>query len=152
MYILLGRQKREDVKIGLRTPLASLTIINSDQELLDEMKRLESYVRDELNVQSVAYSTDEESYIELRAKPNFPLLGKRLGKRMKAFAGRINQLAGEEIAALQGGQSITLVVDGESERFNNEEIQIQQQAKPGTNTVSNSQISVDMRYWDCFGL
>ncbi len=144
--ILLGRQKREDVKIGLRTPLASLTIINSDQELLDEMKRLESYVRDELNVQSVAYSTDEESYIELRAKPNFPLLGKRLGKRMKAFAGRINQLAGEEIAALQGGQSITLVVDGESERFNNEEIQIQQQAKPGTNTVSNSQISVDM---DC---
>ena len=85
--ILLGRQKREEVKIGLRTPLARLTIVNSDAALLEDMRSLESYVRDELNVQSVEYPADESAYIELYAKPNFPLLGKRLGKRMKAFAG-----------------------------------------------------------------
>jgi isoleucyl-tRNA synthetase len=89
--ILLGRQKREEVKIGLRTPLSRLTIVNSDAELLEDMRSLESYVRDELNVQTVEYSADEAAYIELCAKPNFPLLGKRLGKRMKAFAGAIQQ-------------------------------------------------------------
>jgi isoleucyl-tRNA synthetase len=51
--ILLGRQKREEVKIGLRTPLSRLTIVNSDAELLEDMRSLESYVRDELNVQTV---------------------------------------------------------------------------------------------------
>ena len=54
------------------------------------MRSLEGYLRDELNVLAVDYST-ESSYIDLQAKPNFPLLGKRLGKRMKAFAQQIAQ-------------------------------------------------------------
>ena len=44
--ILLGRQKREEVKIGLRTPLSSLTIINADEALLDDMRRIERYVQE----------------------------------------------------------------------------------------------------------
>jgi isoleucyl-tRNA synthetase len=144
--ILLGRQKREEVKIGLRTPLARLTIVNSDAALLEDMRSLESYVLDELNVQSVEYSADESAYIELCAKPNFPLLGKRLGKRMKAFAGAIANLDVGQISELQNNGEIQLTVAGESEAFNSEEIQVQQQARAGTNTVSNSQIAVDL---DC---
>ena len=144
--ILLGRQKREEVKIGLRTPLARLTIVNSDAALLEDMRSLESYVRDELNVQSVEYSADESAYIELYAKPNFPLLGKRLGKRMKAFAGVIANLDIGQISELQNNGDIQLTVAGESETFSSEEIQVQQQARAGTNTVSNRQIAVDL---DC---
>ena len=144
--ILLGRQKREEVKIGLRTPLARLTIVNSDAALLEDMRSLEGYVRDELNVQSVEYSADESAYIELYAKPNFPLLGKRLGKRMKAFAGVIANLDIGQISELQNNGDIQLTVAGESETFSSEEIQVQQQARAGTNTVSNRQIAVDV---DC---
>ncbi|MEC7076769.1 MAG: isoleucine--tRNA ligase [Pseudomonadota bacterium] len=144
--ILLGRQKREEVKIGLRTPLARLTIVNSDAALLEDMRSLEGYVRDELNVQSVEYSADESAYIELYAKPNFPVLGKRLGKRMKAFAGVIANLDIGQISELQNNGDIQLTVAGESETFSSEEIQVQQQARAGTNTVSNRQIAVDL---DC---
>ena len=144
--ILLGRQKREEVKIGLRTPLSKLTIVNSDAALLEDMRSLEGYVRDELNVQSVEYSADESAYIELYAKPNFPLLGKRLGKRMKAFAGVIANLDIGQISELQNNGDIQLTVAGESETFSSEEIQVQQQARAGTNTVSNRQIAVDL---DC---
>ena len=144
--ILLGRQKREEVKIGLRTPLSSLTIINADEALLDDMRRIERYVQEELNVQSVAYSTDESAYIELCAKPNFPLLGKRLGKRMKSFAAVINVLTPEQIAQLQQSSRLELTVDGETEVFSAEEVRVQQQARAGTNTLSNSQIAVDL---DC---
>ena len=144
--ILLGRQKREEVKIGLRTPLSRLTIVNSDTALLEDMRSLESYVRDELNVQSVEYSADESAYIELYAKPNFPLLGKRLGKRMKAFAGVIANLDIGQISELQSNGDIQLTAAGESETFSSEEIQVQQQARAGTNTVSNRQIAVDL---DC---
>ena len=144
--ILLGRQKREEVKIGLRTPLSSLTIINSDEALLDDMRRIERYVQEELNVQSVAYSTDESAYIELCAKPNFPLLGKRLGKRMKSFAAVIDVLTPEQIALLQQSGRLELTVDGETEVFSAEEVRVQQHARAGTNTLSNSQIAVDL---DC---
>lgn len=144
--ILLGRQKREEVKIGLRTPLAKLTIVHRDENLLTDMQSLESYLREELNVLEITYSTDEAAYIGLQAKPNFPLLGKRLGKRMKSFGKQIGQLSDGQIAQLQSEGSLTLTVDGESETFTSEEIEIKQQAKAGTNTVSNSRISVDL---DC---
>lgn len=140
--ILLGRQKREDVKIGLRTPLASLTVVNRDQALLQEMRQLESYIRDELNVREVHYAEDEAAYIERVAKPNFPLLGKRLGKRMKEFQQMISNLSADQIDTLQHEGEILLL----DETFNAEEIQVLQQARPGTNTVSNSKIAVDL---DC---
>ena len=144
--ILLGRQKREDVKIGLRTPLAKLTIIHRDESLLGDMRLLEAYLRDELNVLEIAYSTEESDYIDLQAKPNFPLLGKRLGKRMKAFAKQIGQLTDEQIGELQSGGTLTLQADGDSEVFTAEEIEIKQQAKEGMNALSNTEISIDL---DC---
>jgi isoleucyl-tRNA synthetase len=140
--ILLGRQKREDVKIGLRTPLSKLTVVHRDENLLKEMQSLESYIRDELNIRQIEYSADEAAFIELVAKPNFPLLGKRLGKRMKEFQQAINAMDAQAIADLQASGSVVLL--GES--FDLEEIQVLQQARTGTNTVSNSRIAVDI---DC---
>ena len=140
--VLLGRQKREEVKIGLRTPLHCLTVVHRDVNLLTELQRLESYIKSELNVQQVKYETDESAYIELIAKPNFPVLGKRLGGRMKNFQQKIQALTVAEIKEFQAAQSIE--IDGES--FNLEEIQILQEARAGTNTVSNRFIAVDL---DC---
>ena len=51
-----------------------------------------------------------------------------------------------QISELQNNGDIQLTVAGESETFSSEEIQVQQQARAGTNTVSNSQIAVDL---DC---
>ena len=77
--ILLGRQKREQVKIKTKIPLSQLTIIHESQNMLDEIARLEDYISSELNVKSIAYSTEEDKYITLFAKPNSPVLGKRSG-------------------------------------------------------------------------
>ena len=140
--ILLGRQKREEVKIGIRTPLASLTVVNGDAQLLADMQALDSYIQDELNVREIRYSADEDAYIERVAKPNFPLLGKRLGKRMKQFQQAINSLDAEQIGQLQRNGQVEL----EGEVFSDAEIQVLQQAREGTNTLSNSYIAVDL---DC---
>ncbi len=140
--VLLGRQKREEAKIGLRTPLRSLTIVNRDQTLLDELARLEDYVKAELNVLTVSYDADEDAHIQVVAKPNFPVLGKRLGKRMKEFQQHIQALNSKQISLLQAEGEISI----EGELFNLEEIQVLQQARAGTNTISNGQIAVDL---DC---
>ncbi|MGE0622324.1 MAG: isoleucine--tRNA ligase [Pseudomonadales bacterium] len=138
--VLLGRQRREEAKVGLRTPLRCLTIIHRDPEILDGLARLEDYVKSELNVLDVRYEADESAYISLVAKPNFPVLGKRLGKRMKEFQAAFGRLGAEEIALLQD----TGTIDVGGETFSTEEIQVLQQARPGTHTVSNRFISVDL--------
>ncbi len=138
--VLLGRQKREEVKIGLRTPLRRLTIVNRDQALLADLRTLESYIQAELNVQGVAYDHDEGAYIQLVARPNYPLLGKRLGKRMKAFQAAINALDAAQIARLQEDGAIEL----EGESFSSEEIEVQQQPRAGANVLSNRFVAVDL--------
>jgi isoleucyl-tRNA synthetase len=138
--VLLGRQKREEVKIGLRTPLRSLTVVHRDAGVLDELRQLENYLRSELNVHEIRYDTDEPAHIQVVAKPNFPLLGKRLGKRMKEFQRLISDLTQEQIELLRSDGAVTL----NGEVFGSDEIQVLQQARPGTNTISNGRIAVDL--------
>ena len=140
--VLLGRQKRESVKIGLRTPLSAITIIHRDESLLEDMKSLEGYVRDELNVREVRYSSDEGGYIDLAAKPNFSLLGKRLGKNMRDYQKKIGAMTFDEISSFQQSGEIRI----EEEVFSLEEIEIFQKPKEGTATISNSFIAIEL---DC---
>ncbi len=140
--ILLARRKREEVKIGLRTPLASLTIVHRDADLLDGLRSLEETVRRELNVKAVRYEQDESKYIRLYAKPNFPVLGKRLGPRMREVQKQVEALDVEALEAFQAEGSLTL--DGET--FTTEEINVFREAMPGTNAVSDRLVSIDL---DC---
>ena len=140
--VLLGRQKRESVKIGLRTPLSAITIIHRDESLLEDMKSLEGYVRDELNVREVRYSSDEGGYIDLAAKPNFSLLGKRLGKNMRDYQKKIGAMTFDEISSFQQSGEIRI----DEEVFSLEEIEIFQKPKEGTATISNSFIAIEL---DC---
>ena len=140
--ILLGRKQREDARIGLRTPLATLTVVHSDPAVLEALRSLESYLRAELNVKAVHFDANEADYIELQTRPNFPVLGKRLGKRMKAFTRAIGELDAGSAATLLAGGEVT--IDGES--FTGDEIQVLRQAKEGSGAVSDQYISIAL---DC---
>jgi len=138
--VLLGRRKREEVKINLRTPLSVVTIIHRDRDTLEAIRGLEDYVRSELNVKEVRYVFDEAQYIALYAKPNFPLLGKRLGKRMKEYQALIESMTADDISILHDENEITLG----GELFIEEEIQVFREARPGTNVVTDRLISIDL--------
>ena len=140
--ILLGRQKRNQVKIKTKVPLACLTIIHEDQAMLDEIARLESYIESELNVKSIVYSTEEGKYITLYAKPNLPVLGRRLGKDLNKYRQLIQDLDAAQLNLLQEQGSLTL----DDESFNTEDILVFREAKEGTQALSNRFISIDM---DC---
>lgn len=140
--ILLGRQKRNQVKIKTKVPLARLTIIHLEQSMLDEIARLENYIKSELNVKNVEYSQDENQFINLFAKPNSPVLGKRFGKNFGSFRKAIEALDSRQLQLLQNNGIVML----EGENFSLEDILIFREAKPGTQALSNRFISIDM---DC---
>ena len=110
--------------------------------MLDEIARLEDYIRGELNVKTLNYSTDEARYINLFAKPNSPVLGKRLGKEFARFRKLIEALSSTQLDTLQDTGSLNL----EGQTFSAEDILIFREAKEGTQAVSNRYISIDM---DC---
>src|SRR5690606_28016159 len=85
------------------------------------------------------YSTDEASYIRLFAKPNAPLLGKRLGEEFGRFRKLIEGLDSTQLDTLQ--ETGSLVIEGE--RFDAEDILVFREAREGTDALSNHFVSID---------
>ncbi|PJE63307.1 hypothetical protein COU88_00265, partial [Candidatus Roizmanbacteria bacterium CG10_big_fil_rev_8_21_14_0_10_39_6] len=63
--ILLGRQKRNQEQVKIKTPLRTLSIVHRSEVTLNEIKKLEGYIRSELNIKEVNYTTDEQKFIKL---------------------------------------------------------------------------------------
>jgi isoleucyl-tRNA synthetase len=140
--ILLGRQKRIQEGVKVKTPLKTLKVIHQDPELLKEIKKLEDYIKIELNIKNVEYMTNESDFVTLSAKPNLPVLGKKLGKEMGAFKPLIEKLSSADVQKIEDGGTVTL--NGVS--FNSEEILVFRTAKAGTQAVTNRFVTIDL---DC---
>lgn len=137
--VVMGRQKRNDLKIKLKIPLSRATILHRDPSVIRDIQRLADYIQSELNIKTLDFSCQESQFIDLYTKANFPVLGQRLGKRMKHFASLIANLTAEDINVLQEQGSID--IDGEC--FTEDDIMIYRRAKTGVNAVSNRYISME---------
>jgi isoleucyl-tRNA synthetase len=79
--IELARQSRERRTVGLKTPLKTLVVIHKDQQYLDDVKSLEGYITEELNIRDLVLSSDEEKYnVQYSVTADWPVLGKKLKK------------------------------------------------------------------------
>ncbi len=140
--VLLGRQKRVTEGVKVKTPLKTLKVIHQDQTLLNEMMKLEEFIKIELNVKNVEYLTNEIDFVVLSAKPNLPVLGKKLGKEMGAFKPLIEKLSSADVQKIEAGGKVTIKdVD-----FDSNEVLVFRNAKPGTQAMTNRLITIDM---DC---
>ena len=140
--VLLGRQKRVTEGVKVKTPLKTLKVIHQDQALLTEMKKLEEYIKIELNIKNVEYLTNEADFVVLSAKANLPVLGKKLGKEMGAYKGLIEKLSSADVQTIEDGQKIKL----KDFDFDSSEILVLRSAKPGTQALTNRLITIDL---DC---
>eukprot|EP00516_Mucochytrium_quahogii_P005935 CAMPEP_0203747488 /NCGR_PEP_ID=MMETSP0098-20131031/2606_1 /ASSEMBLY_ACC=CAM_ASM_000208 /TAXON_ID=96639 /ORGANISM=" , Strain NY0313808BC1" /LENGTH=1136 /DNA_ID=CAMNT_0050635915 /DNA_START=145 /DNA_END=3555 /DNA_ORIENTATION=+ len=98
--ITTGRLARGD-DIPLKRPVREMIIAHEDTELLESMKVLEPYIKGELNIQSISYSTDEEKFIKLHAVANGQTLGRKLGKKFAAVNKAVKALTHKELVAFQ---------------------------------------------------
>lgn len=96
--IELGRGIREKKSISLKTPLKSLVIIHADQDYLDDVKSLDNYIKEELNVRDIILTSDEKKYgVEYSAVADWPTLGKKLKKDVKIVKNALPGLSSEEV-------------------------------------------------------
>lgn len=140
--VLLGRQKRIQEGVKVKIPLKILKVIHQDQALLKEMSKLEEFIKIELNVKSLEYLTNESDFVTLSAKPNSPVLGKKLGKDFASFRPLIEGLPSAQVQKIEDGQKITL----NQIEFDSSEILVFRAAKAGTQAMTNRFITIDL---DC---
>ncbi len=134
--VMLGRNQREKIAVKAKIPLKKMRVIQREARVLETLKKFEPYFKDELNIQAVEYDSHEDQFVQITAKANFPVLGKRVGPKMKAVAAGIQKLGLSELLKLEAGESLT--VEGESITLS--DLEIRRAAKPGHESLAVSQI------------
>ena len=106
----LGRAQREAVGIGVRQPLAAMTVFALAREAkLDAA--LVALLKQELNVKDVRVAHDFSEIGSAEAKADFKVLGKKAGKDMKALAAAIEAWPAETVLQVFFGATVNAAVE-----------------------------------------
>ena len=106
--MILSLRKRAEKNV--RQPLQKAVIPAPDQETLEALLPVQDLIKSEVNVKEMVIVLAEESEIKLvkKIKPNFKVLGKKVGGMMKQLAAAIAQMSQEDIAAFETAGTFTL--------------------------------------------
>ena len=126
--ISLGRNAREEVKIKVRQPISEALIDGKDKELIGDLEEL---IKEELNVKKITYINDLSTYMNFEVKPNFKIVGKIFGPKIKLYQEELKKLTNEDIKFIQNGEAVTITVDGELFDITEEMVDIRISAKEG---------------------
>ncbi|MBS5596028.1 isoleucine--tRNA ligase [Peptostreptococcus sp.] len=136
--VTLGRAARENSKIKVRQPIAEVLIDGKFEELLGDLVEL---IKEELNVKKVHFVQDLGVYMNFNLKPNFKVLGPKLGKNVNEFGKVLRGLEAHELVAkLEAGESMTVEVAGADFEFTKEEVLVNIESKPGFNVAMENNL------------
>ncbi|PGH06711.1 isoleucine-tRNA ligase [Polytolypa hystricis UAMH7299] len=107
--IELARVSRERRDIGLKSPLKTLVVIHTDKQYLDDVRSLQSYILEELNVRDLVLSSDEDKYnVQYRVTADWPVLGKKLKKDVQKVKKALPSLSSNDVKRFVAEKKITV--------------------------------------------
>lgn len=106
--MILSLRKRAEKNV--RQPLQKAVIPAPDAETLAALLHVQDLIKSEVNVKELLIVRSEDSEIRLvkKIKPNFKVLGKKVGGKMKELAAAIGRMTQDEIAQMEQAGVFTL--------------------------------------------
>jgi isoleucyl-tRNA synthetase len=138
----MGRALRSQHNIKVRQPLKSVDLVTRNAEEKKVLLEMEEIIREELNVKNVVFRDNEEELVEYEAKANFRVLGKELGKDMKAAADRIAAFSQGEIQSLLEGATLSIEAAGRSVEITAEKLDIRRIEKAKLKVLNEGTLTV----------
>jgi isoleucyl-tRNA synthetase len=140
--VRMGRALRSMHSIKIRQPLKALHLVTLDKKEKKVLREMEDIIREELNVKDVVFRENEEDLVEYQAKPNYRVLGKQLGKDMKAAAKKIESLSMREIQSLLEGATLSIELDNKVLELTEESVIIQRNEKENLKVLNEGSLTV----------
>lgn len=138
--LILSVRKKTNIKV--RQPLQKVLIPVINPEMKLQLKKVEDLIKAEVNIKEVEYITGTNSIIHKKLKPNFKLLGARLGPKMKEAAAAISQLSQEEISNLEKSDCLEIQLANSSFILQKTEVEIIAEDIPGWSVASKGSLTV----------
>jgi isoleucyl-tRNA synthetase len=137
----LGRRVRVETKTRIRQPLLEAVVHSAERR--GELDHLLSLVAEELNVKAVRLAKADEAFGRWRAKPNFRVLGPRLGPRVKALAETLATDEGGLAGLLAAGETAEVTIDdGPAVMIGPGDVELVQEVLEGWGIASEGGVTV----------
>ncbi|MBA3648578.1 MAG: isoleucine--tRNA ligase [Chitinophagales bacterium] len=133
---------RKKVNIKVRQPLSRIMIPYSDESFRDQVMKVRDLILAEVNAKELDFVTDTSGLVTKKVKPNFKLLGSRLGKGMKIVNEQLTSLRTEQIQNLELFGSIDLDAGEDRITVNINEVEIISEDIPGWQVASFGNVTV----------
>ncbi|MDR0475953.1 MAG: isoleucine--tRNA ligase, partial [Treponema sp.] len=142
--VSMGRALRSQYNIKVRQPLNTVELVTRNSAEKKALLEMEDIIREELNVKNVVFRDNEEELVEYEARANFRILGKELGKDMKAAAESITALSQQAIRKILDGDSLSIEAAGRSVELNAEKIDIRRIEKANLKVLNEGTLTVGL--------
>lgn len=133
---------RKKEKMKVRQPLQRILIPVLNAKSQAQIAHVEELIKSEVNIKAIEYIDDASGILVKSVKPNLPLLGKKLGQKMRFVVAAINKWGQPEIAQIEREGKISVDVDGEPLELLLEEVLITSQDIPGWSVASDQGVIV----------
>lgn len=133
---------RHEAGLNVRQPLPRVIVVIAPGVEEVVLRSIEHIVRDEVNIKAMEYVSAASAFVQRKVAPNFRVLGKRMGPRMKAAQARILAMSDAEIDALVREGAVALDVDGAPETFTLDEISVTSQGVAGWLVAQEGPVAV----------
>ncbi|MCB9615381.1 MAG: isoleucine--tRNA ligase [Sandaracinus sp.] len=137
--VTAGNRVRNEAKLKVRQPLGEAIVVVANDEERAAIERFSDAIREELNVMSLAFTTEPAKYVDFQLLPNFPKLGPRLGKELPICKKVLGEADGSALhAELSKSGQITITLPSGPIALGPEEVQVRLQAKEGFAAASEA--------------
>ena len=133
---------RKKVNIRVRQPLQKALIPILDPAMRVHLEQIEDLIKAEVNIKEIEYISGDNEFIRKKVKPNFVILGKKLGSKMKGVSVMLTSLSQPQIRLLEIEGKIELMVDHDPIVIFLGEVEVQSEDVPGWVVASRGSLTV----------
>lgn len=138
--LILRIRKLEKIKV--RQPLAKALIPALNREFAANLKHVEDQIKTETNVKHIEILAEDDTLIRKSAKPNFKVLGPKVGADMKVVAAGIAQFNNEQVSQLEQGLAVIIEGNNGSYEITLDDVEILTADIPGWQIMSDGKYTV----------
>ncbi|MFZ9187717.1 MAG: DUF5915 domain-containing protein, partial [Algoriphagus sp.] len=133
---------RKKEKIKVRQPLQRILVPVLSEKFKSQIAHVAELIQTEVNIKQIEYLDDASGILVKKIKPNLPVLGKKLGPKMRFVVAALQGWRAAEINQIEREGHYLLSVEGEEIDLLLEEVLISSQDIPGWSVASDLGVTV----------
>jgi len=144
---------RNQIDINVRQPLARIILPIKDEGERQAILSVKDIILEEVNVKEIQFVDDDSGIVHKSAKPNYPVLGKKLGGKMKDVASKVSKLETDIITKFEREGFIDIELESnETIRLDSDSLEIvrtglegwQVETERGLSVAVDTEMSVEL--------